>query len=70
VVIKYDIFPTIEGEPEIPMNQEPVSLHDAFQIIEQRMALLSVQGYWRGCNCQEIPIEQVGFAIRPSDSDR
>ena len=68
--MKYEIFPIIEGEPEIPMNQDPVSLRDAFQIIEQRTALLERQGYWRGCNCQEIPMDKVGFAIRPWESDR
>ena len=70
MIIKYDIVPTIEGEPEMPLNQEPVSLREAFQMIEQRVALLERQGYWRGCNCPEIPIDKVGFAIRPSDPDQ
>lgn len=66
--MKYDIFPIIEGEPEMPLNSEPLTLREGFQIIEQRMALIENQGYWLGCNCQEIPIEEIGFAIRPSDS--
>jgi len=64
---KYNVLPIIEGEPEIPLTPEPVALREAFQIIEQRMELLEAQGYWRGCGCQEIPIDKVGFAIRPAE---
>ncbi len=61
----FNVFPLIKGEPEIPLTPDPVTLREAFQIIEQRIELLEAQGYWKGCNCQEIPIDKVGFAIRP-----
>lgn len=64
-MLKYIVVPIVTGEPEIPLTPEAVTLRQAFQIIEQRMELLEAQGYWKGCNCQEIPIDKVGFAIRP-----
>ena len=66
-MIKYDVVPLIEGEPDFPLSPESVTLREAFQIIEHRMELLEAQGYWRGCSCQEIPIDKVGFAIRPAE---
>lgn len=65
-MIKYDIFPIVEGEPEIPLNPEPVGLREAFSVIDKRVVLLEAQGYWRGCRGRAIPVGEIGFSIRPA----
>jgi hypothetical protein len=63
----YSIYPILAGEPEFPLS-EPVPLKTALRLIEQRMELLAVQGYWRNCRCEQIPLNQIGFEIRPENN--
>lgn len=67
--IKYNLYPLVQDDPaDIPLNSKPASLKEACDILQKRMILLRHQGYWRNCAGQAIPLEQVGFTIRPANS--
>jgi hypothetical protein len=62
----YEIYPIIEGEFTFPITCEPVPLKGVGPIIIERMRVIEMQGFWRNCRGEHIPINQVGFKVVPA----
>lgn len=64
---KYNLYPLVPDDlADIPLNSEPASLEEVCEILKKRIILLRHQGYWRNCAGAAIPLDQVGFTIRPA----
>jgi hypothetical protein len=67
--LMYYAIPLVPGDPMLPLHPEPVSLDAALDLIKSKMLALQLQGYWRNCRGERVPLDEIGFAIKPADPE-